>query len=556
MAERDAIANARDRGAVERDSIANARDRAAVERDAAGLGRGRADDRHDPFEQDDEALERARLEAELQRAHLDGLTGAFRREMGRLALRNEIDRARRADGKFVIAYIDVDGLKGVNDRNGHAAGDRVLRMLVATMRANLRSYDPIVRFGGDEFVCGIASIDPGEVQHRIGVIDQSMRQATGVGITAGLAELTPSESLDDLTARADAALIEANAQPRRVAGDPPGYAAPSASPSALGRADARIDLRADPARRRGRTPHDGVVSEPDPGGRPNAPLAGQELRGVRRHPDDAQGPVRDRRPRRRHRRPLLLRARMALVDGHGPVVRRHVVPHPPPRVLDVRPPPRGHGRRAAARRRARRVFDIPPGHDKWVVGDEPWIAIEWGASSRAARAVMDDGGARSLATLLFTDIVDSTASLQRLGDAAWHDLLAAHNARLREQLNVFRGREVKTTGDGVLAVFDSPARAVGCAVAMTRSTRQIGVEIRVGVHTGEIEAVGDDVRGIAVHTAARVTALAGAGEVLVSATTAGLLEGSSVRLEDAGTHELKGIDGPRQLFRVVDATPG
>ena len=109
---------------------------------------------------------------------------------------------------------------------------------------------------------------------------------------------------------------------------------------------------------------------------------------------------------------------------------------------------------------------------------------------------------------------------------------------------MFRGREVKTTGDGVLAVFDSPARAVGCAVAMTRSTRQIGVEIRVGVHTGEIEAVGDDVRGIAVHTAARVTALAGAGEVLVSATTAGLLEGSSVRLEDAGTHELKGIDGP------------
>ncbi len=207
VAERDTIGNARDRTAVERDSIANARDRAAVERDSAyPRTRGRDDLAAEP---DDEALDRARLEAELQRAHLDGLTGAFRREMGRLALRNEIDRARRADGKFVIAYIDVDGLKGVNDRNGHAAGDRVLRMLVATMRANLRSYDPIVRFGGDEFVCGIASIDPDEVQHRIGVIDQSLRQATGVGITAGLAELTPSESLDDLTARADAALIEA-----------------------------------------------------------------------------------------------------------------------------------------------------------------------------------------------------------------------------------------------------------------------------------------------------------------------------------------------------------
>ena len=207
--ERDSIANARDRGAMERDTIANSRDRAAVERETAGLGRSRPADQRDPFEEQDEALERARLEAELQRAHLDGLTGAFRREMGRLALRNEIDRARRADGKFVIAYIDVDGLKGVNDRNGHAAGDRVLRMLVATMRANLRSYDPIVRFGGDEFVCGIASIDPGEVQHRIGVIDQSLRHSTGVGITAGLAELTPSENLDDLTARADAALIAA-----------------------------------------------------------------------------------------------------------------------------------------------------------------------------------------------------------------------------------------------------------------------------------------------------------------------------------------------------------
>ena len=98
--------------------------------------------------------------------------------MGRLALRNEIERARRADGKFVVAFIDVDGLKGVNDRDGHAAGDRVLRTLAAIMRANLRPYDPIVRFGGDEFVCGIASIDPGEVQHRIGVMDQSLRNAT------------------------------------------------------------------------------------------------------------------------------------------------------------------------------------------------------------------------------------------------------------------------------------------------------------------------------------------------------------------------------------------
>ena len=199
------------------------------------------------------------------------------------------------------------------------------------------------------------------------------------------------------------------------------------------------------------------------------------------------------------------------------------------------------------------VFDIPPGHDKWVVGDEPWIAIEWGASGRAVRAVLEDGGARSLATVLFTDIVGSTARLQQVGDAAWRELLAAHNARIREQLNVFRGREVKTTGDGVLAVFDSPGRAVTCAAAMVRSTREIGIEIRAGVHTGEIEVVGDDVRGIAVHTAARVLALAGPGEVLVSATTAGLLEGSGLVLEDAGMHELKGLAGPRQLFRLAVA---
>ena len=182
------------------------RDRAAVERDAPRSG-ARPDSAVE--EAADPELERARLEAELQRAHLDALTGALRREVGRLALRNEIERARRADGKFVVAFIDVDGLKGVNDRDGHAAGDRVLRMLAAIMRANLRPYDPIVRFGGDEFVCGIASIDPGEVQHRIGVMDRSLRNATGVGITAGLAQLTSNESIDELTERADAALIEA-----------------------------------------------------------------------------------------------------------------------------------------------------------------------------------------------------------------------------------------------------------------------------------------------------------------------------------------------------------
>jgi class 3 adenylate cyclase len=202
------------------------------------------------------------------------------------------------------------------------------------------------------------------------------------------------------------------------------------------------------------------------------------------------------------------------------------------------------------------VFDIPPGHDKWVLGEVPWVCIEWGASGRALSAALHETSARSLATVLFTDIVDSTITLERIGDAAWRDLLAAHNARLREELNVYRGREVKTTGDGILAVFDSPTRAVQCAAAMLRSTQAIGVEIRVGVHTGEIELVGDDVRGIAVHTAARILGLAGRNEVLVSATTADLLEGSGLVLEDAGVHELKGMSAARQVFRLVVPTPG
>ena len=124
---------------------------------------------------------------------------------------------------------------------------------------------------------------------------------------------------------------------------------------------------------------------------------------------------------------------------------------------------------------------------------------------------------------------------------------------MREQLNVFRGREVKTTGDGLLAVFDSPTRAVRCAATMVDASRAMGVAIRVGVHTGEVELVGDDVRGIAVHVAARVLGLAGPGEVWLTTTTAELVEGSGLRLEDAGTHELKGLPGARQLWRVLPA---
>lgn len=198
------------------------------------------------------------------------------------------------------------------------------------------------------------------------------------------------------------------------------------------------------------------------------------------------------------------------------------------------------------------VFEVPAGHDKWVLGDEPWVSIEWGASGRALGAALHEAGERALATVMFTDIVDSTTTLERIGDEAWHDLLLAHNARLRDELNVYRGREVKTTGDGFLAIFDSATRAVRCAAAMTRSARGMHLHIRVGVHTGEVEFSGGDARGIAVHAAARILALAGPDEVLISSTTSELLEGSGLILEDAGAHELKGFSGTRQVFRLVE----
>ena len=138
-----------------------------------------------------------------------------------------------------------------------------------------------------------------------------------------------------------------------------------------------------------------------------------------------------------------------------------------------------------------------------------------------------------------------------MGDSVWMDLLRRHNVSLRDDLNSFRGREVSTTGDGFLAVFDGATRAVRCAAAMTRSAEDLGLRIRVAIHTGEVEFVGGDVRGLAVHTAARLLSLAGPDEVLVSSTTRDLIEGSGLVLEDAGTHELKGLSGMRQAFRVV-----
>ena len=196
------------------------------------------------------------------------------------------------------------------------------------------------------------------------------------------------------------------------------------------------------------------------------------------------------------------------------------------------------------------IYEIPPGHDAWVVGEEPWLTVEW-TSARIVGIGPEGPGERVITTVLFTDIVDSTATLQRVGDHAWQELLRLHNSRLRDDLNVFRGREVKTTGDGFLAVFDGATKAVRCAAAMTRSANDLGLAIRIGIHTGEVEFVGTDVRGVTVHTASRVMSLAGPNEVFVSSTTRDLLDGSDVILEEAGTHELKGLSGRRLVFRLA-----
>jgi class 3 adenylate cyclase len=200
------------------------------------------------------------------------------------------------------------------------------------------------------------------------------------------------------------------------------------------------------------------------------------------------------------------------------------------------------------------IYEIPPGHDAWVVGQDPWVTVEW-TSARIFGIAPNRPGEGVVVTVLFTDIVDSTATLQRMGDSAWRDLLVTHNTRLRDELNFFRGREVKTTGDGFLAVFDSAIRAVRCGAAMAVTARKMGLPIRVGVHTGEVEFVGNDARGLAVHAAARVMAVGGPDEVLVSSTTYDLLEGSGLNLEEAGTHEMKGLPGARRVFRLAPGSP-
>lgn len=195
------------------------------------------------------------------------------------------------------------------------------------------------------------------------------------------------------------------------------------------------------------------------------------------------------------------------------------------------------------------VFDIPPGHDGWVVSDDDLRAINWSG----VRTWLPDPetGQRVVVTILITDIVSSTEIANRIGDAAWRDLLGRHNREVRDQLDRYRGREVKTTGDGFLAIFDGAARAVRAAIGIQERAKELGLELRIGVHTGEVAIVGDDVEGAAVHEAARIAADASDGEILVSSTTSQLAAGAGLDFEYLGEREFKGIEGSRSVYRVT-----
>jgi class 3 adenylate cyclase len=201
------------------------------------------------------------------------------------------------------------------------------------------------------------------------------------------------------------------------------------------------------------------------------------------------------------------------------------------------------------------VYDIPPGHDGYTIGDEPCVVIEWsGIHAFVGRRA---GSSRVLATLLFTDIIDSTVVASRLGDSGWRALLSAHFESARAELERFRGREVKTAGDGLLATFEGPAGALRCAAAIGRAARREDLHIRAGVHVGEVEMVGTDVRGIAVHEAARIMGQAGEDEILASELTRTLAANSGLLFEDRGTHSLKGLPGNWRLYAyIADSAPG
>jgi pimeloyl-ACP methyl ester carboxylesterase len=194
-----------------------------------------------------------------------------------------------------------------------------------------------------------------------------------------------------------------------------------------------------------------------------------------------------------------------------------------------------------------RYVELPgEDHTIWAGGDD--IADEIQEFLTGVREPAEPD--RVLATVLFTDIVGSTVRARELGDRRWRDLVDEHHAVVRRELDRFRGREIDTAGDGFFATFDGPARGIRCGRAIVDAVRRVGLDVRAGLHTGEVELAGDAVRGIAVHTGARVAGEAGAGEVLVSHTVKDLVAGSGIEFQDRGSRELKGIPGDWRLYAV------
>jgi class 3 adenylate cyclase len=194
------------------------------------------------------------------------------------------------------------------------------------------------------------------------------------------------------------------------------------------------------------------------------------------------------------------------------------------------------------------IVDVPRGHDAWVIGDKRCVVVD--LYGNVSDVGMPTERQRAVTTILMSDIVDSTATAGRLGDAAWKQLLADHDRVVRARLDRFGGREVNTTGDGFVATFPSAVGALRAAIAIRDGIADIGLQVRVGVHTGEVELVADDIRGVAVHAAARIMALGEPSEILTSAATHGLVEGSGLDLTEHGAHELKGFDRPVHVFRL------
>jgi len=209
----------------------------------------------------------------------------------------------------------------------------------------------------------------------------------------------------------------------------------------------------------------------------------------------------------------------------------------------------GASRYMAARIPGAKLVELPgDDHMPWL-SDTDRIVEEIEQFLTGGRSAVEVD--RVLATVMFTDIVGSTEKAVALGDQAWRDLLQAHHAKVRAELARFRGKEIDTAGDGFLATFDGPARAIRCARAISETVKSLGIQIRAGLHTGECEVMGDNIGGVAVHIGARIAGLAAAGEVMVSSTVKDLVAGSGLTFEDRGRKQLKGVPGEWATFAVV-----